>query len=206
MVRRSEIKRGVWPGIITMWPHKHKVILEVAFINDTRRKQRFKQASNLQREVFFFFFKLVRRPHPLYSLHSCWSWCAPAVLSTGFCKAKKKSFPGETNMGSHQLLLSLCQRQQLNISPDTDLLLLQPSWKLKAVSEPQKYYSRIFEGVKKKKKKKKKSSFSSALWLSGHRWNTKCPPDVFLILWYIYRFSGSYQETAHANSTNCRKE
>lgn len=45
----------------------------------------------------------------------------------------------ETNMGSNQLLLSLCQRQQLNISPDTDLLLLQPSWKLKAVSEPQKY-------------------------------------------------------------------
>lgn len=53
--------------------------------------------------------------------------------------------------------------------------------------------------------KKKKSSFSSVLWLSGHRWNTKCPPDVFLILWYIYRFSGSYQETAHANSTNWRK-
>ena len=71
---------------------------------------------------------------------------------------------------------------------------------------PKNITAGYLKGWKKKKRKKKKSSFSSALWLSGHRWNTKCPPDVFLILWYIYRFSGSYQETAHANSTNCRKE
>ena len=148
------------------------------------------------REKCFFFFKLVRRPHPLHSLHSCWSWCAPAVLSTGFCKAKKKSFPGETNMGSHQLLLSLCQRQQLNISPDTDLLLLQPSWKLKAVSEPQKYYSRIFEGVKKKKKKKKEILLQLCALVKWspleHQVSARCflDPLIYLpILWKLSRNS-----------------
>ncbi len=80
LVQRSEIKRGIWPGNITMWLHAHKAKLEVASINDTSRKQQWKHASEFSQppasSVFFlliFFF--VWHPKSLHSQQPSGSWC-----------------------------------------------------------------------------------------------------------------------------------
>lgn len=87
-----------------------------------------------------------------------------------------------TNRGSNQPPLSPCQNQQLNVS-DTHLLRLQPPMTL----SEQKWEKscRISVG---------ENAPSTLWWLSSRCWSTECPPDVFLNLWYIYGFLGSYQQ------------
>ena len=114
------------------------------------------------------------------------SWCDAAhrrhsshlqLCQQASARPKWNNFRKPTG-GSNQLPLSPCQHRQLN----SDLLILQPALKHKTVSEP-RYSSRISKGGK---KHKKISQFGPVLWVSGDCWNTKCPPDVSLSLWYIY--------------------
>lgn len=106
-----------------MWLHTYKVKLESVCISDTWREHRENMQQTHRHMMFiysfiFWLFEIFALAKVVWKL--MWLFTRQsllAVLSTGFCKAGKKWLP-ETNRGPNQLLLSLCQHQQLGTPPE----------------------------------------------------------------------------------------